>query len=76
MTEEKIFERVATAESEISNQKEWNKTFCAKQESMGKDIKEIREALLGRPSWPVATLLAGLTGACGTMATFIFSKIL
>jgi len=39
------------------------------------DIKEIKEKLLGRPSWPVLLIMSGLATLCGILITFILSKI-
>jgi hypothetical protein len=43
--------------------------------SIGKDVKEIKEKLLGRPSWQITTIISTLTGACGVMATYIITSI-
>jgi hypothetical protein len=39
------------------------------------DIKEIKEKLLGRPSWPVLLIMSGLATLCGILITFILSKL-
>lgn len=44
-------------------------------ESIAGDVKEIKEKLLGRPSWQVTTIISTLTGACGVMATYILTNI-
>jgi hypothetical protein len=38
------------------------------------DMKQIKEKLLGRPSWIVVAYLSGISTLCGILITFILSK--
>ena len=60
MGEEKIHERVARLEQGF-------KTVCD-------DIKEIKNKLLGRPSWAVTIVLSVLTTLSASLIIFIVTK--
>ena len=40
-------------------------------DKMAADIKQIKEKLLGRPSWWVVAVITALTGATSTLAMYI-----
>lgn len=60
MGEDKLHERVATLE-------EGYKNVC-------QDIKDIKEKLLGRPSWGVLIIISALTTISTSLTIFIITK--
>ena len=62
-----IEERMATVENENKNQD-------SQIESIAKDISEIKEKLLARPSWSVMTIITLLTTVCASLAVFILTR--
>jgi len=62
-----IEERMATVENENKNQDN-------QIELIAKDIREIKEKLLARPSWSVMTIITLLTTVCASLAVFILTR--
>jgi len=62
-----IEERMATVENEKKNQDN-------QIELIDKDIREIKEKLLARPSWSVMTIITLLTTVCASLAVFILTR--
>jgi len=38
------------------------------------DVKDIKEKLLGRPSWWITAIITGLASICFSLLTYIFFK--
>ena len=66
MAEEKLYERIASLEEFKKNQEAVNKSLC-------NDVKEIKEKLLGRPSWIVTGIISFLAAICSIMGTYILT---
>ena len=62
-----IGERVATLEQFQSTQEKMNKT-------MAQDIKDIKEKLLGRPTWSIMLLISGLSTLSGSLIVYLLTK--
>lgn len=59
-------ERLATLEAQVEAHEKVIATVCA-------DIKEIKERLLGRPSWFVVLVISSLLTAASAMAMYILT---
>lgn len=61
-------ERIACLETTVKGHED-------KLTSISNDVKDIKEKLMGRPSWQITTVISALTGACGVMATYIITNL-
>jgi hypothetical protein len=66
---DKLPERVATLEQSDKTKTKQIDTLCT-------DVKEIKEKLLGRPSWFVIMIIAGLSSICSSLISYILTKAL
>ncbi len=63
-----IEERVATNEANITNLTGW-------LEKMSTSVEDIKEKLLGRPTWKVLAVISTMSGIIGFLATALVKFI-
>jgi len=61
-------ERLACLETTVKSHED-------KLTGISNDVKDIKEKLMGRPSWQITAVISSLTGACGVMATYILTNL-
>lgn len=68
MEEQEMKERIAVVETKMFSFDKIVNDLCC-------DIKEIKEQLLGRPSWLIVSVISLLTTICGSLAVFILNNL-
>ncbi len=67
MTEEKIIEKIAKHDQKLISHDKLIDTLLS-------DVKEIKEKLLGRPSWIVMAIITGLASLSSALIVYLLTK--
>ncbi len=69
---EKETQKQAGQISSLNTDMDWIKPLL---QTFGTDIKEIKQKLLGRPTWLITTIFAVMMGIIGALLTYVANNL-